>query len=342
MIKCISAFLLACSISTTWSQSAPATDFHREMAAKAATLEHAVVVGRDGWLFFAPELRHIGAGKFWGAEAASASRAQNSDDADPLPAILDFHRQLEKAGIELMLVPVPPKAFIYPEKISNFPATPRLDTHHRAFYRLLERAGIQVIDLAELFLSQKAEPLYCRHDTHWSGRACKIAAEHLGRLIKQKPWYAEMSRVSYAAQTQTIEITGDLWRMLQGEKPPKEKQSLRVIGAQTGGGMKPISPDKNSPILLIGDSHALVFHAGGDMHASGAGLADQLAYELGMPIDLLGVRGSGATPARISLYRRIRSDTGYLKQKKIVIWCFSAREFTESAGWRKVPVLSDR
>jgi alginate O-acetyltransferase complex protein AlgJ len=51
------------------------------------------------------------------------------------------------------------------------------------------------------------------------------------------------------------------------------------------------------------------------------------------------VRGSGATPARTTLMRRVRSNPNYLKGKKLVIWCFSAREFTESSGWQKVPVV---
>ena len=59
-------------------------------------------------------------------------------------------------------------------------------------------------------------------------------------------------------------------------------------------------------------------------------MADQLAAELGMPIDVIGVRGSGATPARINLYREGRSNPGYIETKKLVIWCFAAREFTES------------
>jgi alginate O-acetyltransferase complex protein AlgJ len=34
-----------------------------------------------------------------------------------------------------------------------------------------------------------------------------------------------------------------------------------------------------------------------------------------------------------------RADAGYLDKKKLVIWCFSVREFTESTGWSKVPVV---
>jgi alginate O-acetyltransferase complex protein AlgJ len=79
-----------------------------------------------------------------------------------------------------------------------------------------------------------------------------------------------------------------------------------------------------------------VFHGGGDMHARGAGLADHLGEELGFPVDLAAVRGSGATPSRITLLRRRDNLAG----KKVVIWCMSVREFTEGAqGWRPLQIL---
>jgi len=71
------------------------------------------------------------------------------------------------------------------------------------------------------------------------------------------------------------------------------------------------------------------------MQARGAGLADHLALKLGFPVDVVGVRGSGATPCRINLLRRGDSLAG----KKLVIWCLSAREYTQGQGWRKVPVV---
>ena len=74
------------------------------------------------------------------------------------------------------------------------------------------------------------------------------------------------------------------------------------------------------------------------MQAQGAGLPDQLAYELGVPVDLVAVRGSGATPSRLNLLRRKDNLAG----KKVVIWCLSAREFTEGQGWRKVPLVSTK
>ncbi len=85
----------------------------------------------------------------------------------------------------------------------------------------------------------------------------------------------------------------------------------------------------------MGDSHTLVFHDP-DLYARGAGLPDHLALHLGFPVDLVGIRGSASTTMRIELLRR-RDN---LKGKKLVVWCFSCREFTESTtGWRKVPVI---
>ena len=71
------------------------------------------------------------------------------------------------------------------------------------------------------------------------------------------------------------------------------------------------------------------------MHAVGAGLPDRLATGFGMPLDLVAVRGSGATAARWNLARRHDNLSG----KKLVIWCFTARDFTEGGHWDKVPVI---
>ena len=65
------------------------------------------VSGKEGWLFFGPELRFVSAGPFWGPAAAKVSKATKPEFADPLPAIVDFYRQLKKMGIELLNVPSP-------------------------------------------------------------------------------------------------------------------------------------------------------------------------------------------------------------------------------------------
>ena len=317
------------------------------LAKAADDADKMVVRGRDGWLFLASELRHVSVGKFWGDAAAKVSRARNPKHADPLPAIVDFNDQLKKLNIELILVPVPPKAVVYPAMVSaglkGTKPEPRLDPQHEAFYKLLGEKGVTVLDIAPELIAHrndKAGATYCEQDSHWSGRACVLTAGLIAKHIKGRPWLRGLAKNAFDHETRAVEISGDLWQALKDDALPREKMPLRFVGRKTAAGIEPVEPDRKSPVLLLADSHGLVFHAGGDMHAAGAGLADQLALELDFAVDVLAVRGSGATAARVSLYRRGRRDAGYIKGKKLIIWCFSAREFTETfTGWRKLPVV---
>ena len=62
--------------------------------------------------------------------------------------------------------------------------------------------------------------------------------------------------------------------------------------------------------------------------------------ELGFPVDMLSTSGGGANETRINLVRTIRSDPEYLEGKRLVIWCLSARTFT-NARQGGIPVEID-
>lgn len=317
------------------------------LANQAEAEQTMTVAGRDGWLFLANELRHVAAGAFWGKDAARASRAAKAADADPLPAILDFQKQLAARKIDLVFVPVPPKCVVYPDFLGDAVLVPpgkspaRLDEAQIAFYALLRKSGVAVLDLTETFLAGRFSPegaLYCRQDSHWSGNGCVVAAAKLAAEARQKPWFKAVAKKTYRTAWSNKQIAGDLWRAMKGPQPPKEELHVRFVGLPGSGGLDPAPPDPASPVVLLGDSHNLVFQAGEDMHLRGAGLADQLAAEMGFPVDLVAVRGSGATPARVNLLRRAQRDGRYWAGKKLVFWCFAAREFTQSDGWKKVPI----
>jgi alginate O-acetyltransferase complex protein AlgJ len=331
-VRALLALTVACAAPDPARAEDPSAGLAR-VAAEAEAAGKTAIAGKDGWLFLVAELRHLGVGRFWGERAARASRAPSADRADPLPAILDFRDQLAKAGIELLLVPVPPKAAVVPAAVPGLQAPPRgrLDAADAAFYALLRERGVAVLDLQPELAAAGDPPRYCKTDTHWSGAGIAHAAARIAGHVKPLPWYAALPKQRFAAEERATEIRGDLTRMLGLAAP--ETVALRFVEAPGGG---PVAPSRESPLLLLGDSYTLVFHAGGDMHARGAGLADQLALELGFPVDLVGVRGSGATPARINLSRR----PGGLAGKKLVVWCFGARELTEAPqGWAKVPVI---
>ncbi len=315
----------------------------RALAEAAEASGTVAVAGRNGWLFFAPELRHASLGAFWGPRAAEISRARRPDAADPLAAIVDFKQRLAGVGVELLLVPVPPKSIIHADMVSAEVATAsptqRLDPDHQAFYTLLRDAGVDVLDLTDGFLQNRDHPdgpVYCRRDTHWSGVGCVLAGRAIAAAVRGRSWYPDLAREHHEARWHDAAIVGDLTRDLD-ERQPEERLRLREIRRASPAG-ELSEPDPNSPLVLLGDSHNLVFHAGGDMHAVGAGLPDQLALELGVPVDLVAVRGSASTAARVNLFRRAQRDAAYWEGKRLVIWCFAAREFTEGDGWPIIPI----
>jgi len=314
-----------------------------EFASKAQSSERknaAASAEADGWLFFAAEFRLLSLGRFWGDAAARVSRSHKAELADPVPAMVDFQKQLKERGIDLLVVPVPPKAAIYPEKILaafNVESDDAAPFLHR-FYEELRTSGLDVLDLTQLFVQSRDDKrggVFCKTDSHWSGLGCMLAARAIAEKVRDKLTTAG-SRKEYVSEWKDAQISGDLASLLPPGSPKGGPERIEVRAVSEKGTGAAVEPEANSPVLLLGDSHTLVFH---DFLAERAGLVDQLTQELGFAPDLIGTRGSGATPVRISLYRHSLKNPDYLAKKKVVVWCFSAREFTEATeGWGKIPV----
>ena len=308
------------------------------MSLAAIADENGVIRGTDGWLFLQEELEHLGSETFYGEGVLEISKASKPEFADPLPAIVDFNQQLKERNITLVFAPIPPKALIYNDKLPvtvSGESITKLDQVYTDLYSELKKQGVQVLDFIPLFRAAKEkEQLYCKTDTHYSSAGLRLVANEFNTIIRKNDWYAEVRKKVYEQNMQELSIHGDLSVMQKIDT--QEKLSLNfVTDAATG---KAELSDPDSPVLLLGDSHTLVFSVGGDLHSRGAGLFDQLSADIKFPVDLLGVRGSGATPSRIKLYQRSRKEAQFLEKKKIIIWCLSARELTGNGGWRKIPV----
>jgi alginate O-acetyltransferase complex protein AlgJ len=274
---------------------------------------------------------------------------------------------MKARGIDLLVVPVPPKAVVYADKVPGISPDanelPRLDTNHQAFYKLLRSKGVDVLDLTETLIKARtytapddetqADPLlpgkpadtYCRTDTHFTPAACEIFARAIANHLKDRQWYAKLDRPlagKLETTMRTVTIRGNLLKPAatvikdQAVLTP-EKLRARFVGLPDGDALTPVPDEPSAPITLMGDSHTMFFRTGGDMFAKGAGLADQLMKELGTKLDVISNKGSGARTVRIRFYRAAK-DADYLAAKKLVIWCFSAREFTEATAWGKIPV----
>ncbi|MEM6720657.1 MAG: hypothetical protein AAF611_15115 [Bacteroidota bacterium] len=313
-------------------ESQAQTPFEKLCKEKVESTSASTVVGKDGWLFLTSELSHIAKGKFYGAESAKTSVCPNPDRKDPIPAIVDFNNQLKKQGIQLYLMPVPPKAIINADKVdASVKANQKLAIHYKNLYKELKNQGVAVIDLFPAFTKEKNT--YCKQDSHWSPKGIDIAGALVAKKIIEQDWYQSVGSSSPEKATKkTIQIEGDLKAAAENTTLGKEKLTINSF-------QKSSKIDADAPVLVIGDSHTLIFHAGGDMLAENAGFTDNLAAKLGLNVDLIGVRGSGTSSVRIDLYRKAKNKD-WLNKKKVVIWCFAARDFSESKnGWRKVPVV---
>ena len=292
--------------------------------------------GLNGWLFLSSELRFLRAQTFWGPNAKNVSRSPNPDHADPLAAIEDFHKQLSALGIHLLLMPVPAKARIYSDELTPQHKSSLAPDPFDDFFKQLDSRRISYLDLRPV-LSPPADPkqaTYCKTDSHWSGTGCVLAAQAAVKQLRRShsALFPQTPDQRFSEKWDQAESTGDLSTLAPSLKIPKETMAIRRITQSNAT----IQPDPNSPLLLLGDSHTLVYH---DFMAEQSGLLDQLAKETSVVPDLIGTRGSGSTAVRVSLLRRSIKDPKYLSSKKVVLWCFAAREFTDSdQGWQPLPI----
>lgn len=322
------------------SEAKPAAEAAPAPAAAVAANEN-VVVGKDNWLFLPGELDFLSKSTFWGEAAATTSKASKPDWADPLPAITEFHNALAAKGIELLLVPVPAKGQIYADKLpegSKQPMTAAL----KEFYAKLGAAGVQVMDLTDDFMAAKATTaMHCQTDTHWTPAAIEMTADKIHDHAAASDWAKAITPQTFVSEAATLSYKGDLTVLGELDLPPEEL-TVNRIGTKAGSELTPLENDADSPILVMGDSHTLFCHEA-SLVTNGGGLSDQLAKRFGTGIDLIGMRGSASSATRITLLtneiKANKAGGSWLGKKKLIVWCFAARELTQSTGgWRVLPI----
>ena len=290
------------------------------------------VVGLDGWRFHGPELADAG-GTPRGPDAATR-------------VILDVKAQLDAAGVELLLVTIPSKSVVFPEKVSpelEIPIpVPRFDPELQALYETLEAAGVEVLDLTRRFIRERFHPegpLFCRTDRSWSGTGCTEAAAAIGEWVRERGWFDELTTEEFGAAWYSTTIEGNL---ATTGPPEREELRLRGIVRRTAEGPVSPAPSPASPIVLLGDGHSLVFHSGVGFDIRGAGLPEQLAFELGLVVDLVAdTNDPGAARGRQRLADRAETEAGFWASKRLVIWCLGSRSFARNEGWTLTPLVPE-
>ena len=311
-----------------------------------------VYLGSAGWLYFRASVDYLTGPAFLDA-AVLERRAMGGEvwspapHPDPLPAIEGWAGRLSERGIDLILVPTPVKPSIRPQGLAGEVPGSRSAIQNPDYSRFLESvraAGVEVYDpTADLLaLASEEAPVYLRADTHWRPVAVERVAAGLAAAIEAWSERQQIdlagARRAYRLQSVTISNRGDLLDLLglpptQRLVSEEEVTIRRVVDARR----RLWRPDPESAILLLGDSFSNVFSMPELGWGEGAGLAEQLSFRLGAPIDKLAVNAGGAFGARQRLVAELAEGRDRLAGKRLVIWQFAQRELAVG-DWKLLPL----
>lgn len=186
-----------------------------------------VIPGGREWLFYRPGVDYLI------ARNGTVQDEQKLKSGPSIPgrtcrggvlrAIVHFRDQLHKRGLKLLVVPIPGKAVIYPDRLTRraTDAGQEVRSPTEELLRDLEHHGVQAVNLFDAFRAARRESeksndreyLYLKRDTHWTPHGARIAADTVARKLEQLGWTAEHP---YKYTTRTVEVkrTGDIIAML--------------------------------------------------------------------------------------------------------------------------------
>jgi len=291
------------------------------------------VRGREDWFFYKPEVQYL-------VEPWPPRTGAPPDD--PVAAILDFRDQLAARGIALVVVPAPDKASVYPEMLSARAgsASEPVNPATRGVLARLEAAGVEVVDLFEVFARAKAgaptgtpASLYLAQDTHWSPEAVRLAAEAVAQRVLDRGWIVR-GPAGYDPKPIAVGRRGDILEMIRVPQiehrfPPESILCSQVVRSENG---LPYGDDPSSPVLVLGDSFLRIYQRD---QPGAAGFVAHLARALGLPLSSVVNDGGASTLVRQELYRR----PSLLAGKRVVVWEFVERDLRfGTEGWQQIPL----
>ena len=305
-----------------------------------------VVHGDSGYLFYRPAVDYLIGPPFLDRmqidrRLQSHALWEQPVQPDPVMSIRAFHEQLAARNIELVLLPVPVKAAIIPSSLSLHDVQkPLANRSWNTFIKQLQEAGVLLLDIRDILYTYhvRTNDGYLKTDTHWSPAAMKSVANRLAQfLITREP--ALRGDANYAIHRSEHGGPGDLGRMLLLPQKSSSIQTEEVIVDQVIEETGMIwQPDKQSPILLLGDSFTNIYSSSGLQLGAGGGLAEHLSLYLQRPVDVLARNDDGAYSSREMLAVEMQRGRDRLAGKRFVIWEFAERELSHG-DWKMIPLM---
>ena len=333
------------------------------------------LVGSDGWLFYRPGVRYlIEAGGFLPGEGRWKAPEAVTRRAHAVRTICQFRDALRERGIQLLVMPVPGKASVYPDRLSAR-YREQLEAFRSPtedFIEELRIAGIEVVDLFAHFreLRKSGVGLYLTEDTHWTPTGAELAAAETVARLMTLGWVKPGTH-TYTVREVEVRRRGDIVEMTQvlGLRRRFAGETVRarqVLDAELGllvpaRSQRPGTyrdPRGQSRVLMLGDSFSRVYQFAeprtlGERPESSAaiqggepepGVAARLYPGSAGLVSHLARMLSGPVDAVVSeggastdVRRRLSVNPEILEGKQVVIWEFVERDL-ELGQWAEVPL----
>lgn len=291
-----------------------------------------VMIGKDGWLFHRPSFDLL-------TKKTKKSSDTFSGPHASINAIAALSTALNERGIKLVIMPTWPKTSVQPEQLGatrSHNSLPVKPAWFASWSKEIEKTGAHLHDPADSIREAKTNQngvAYLRADSQWNPITMMTCARHLADDLVAKNWITPGTEKSLTL-ARKITNEGDLARMLRlpagWQNLTKEKITISEVRTQS---KERWLPNRQSPVLLLGDSYSNIFSLKSMGWGEDAGFPEHLGANLGFPIDCILRNGDGAHATRAELSAELARGKDRLAGKKLVIWQFSATELT-AGNWK--------
>ncbi len=239
----------------------------------------------------------------------------------------DFKHQLDGLGIGLLFLPVPDGSMVYPDfywegiPLDADGLPPQVTLGNQRLFAGLDKLGVPFVNLAPaMILARKySQRGQCRQfskadekidNTHWSSYGVAVSAHETAKAIVTLPWYREAAKLDGLSAQWAVEK-----EFTYGDDPKRWQWERRISG--TPGNLE------DAPIVVVGDSNM----------EEKRGFAQQLMFELKVPVEIIGGMGGSAN----LIVRKARQNPEWLLKKKLVIWSVCNRALAGKGGMPGYP-----
>jgi len=236
----------------------------------------------------------------------------------PVTVLAEHARSLAARGIRLVVVPIPKRLQVYPDRLPGLAPTADFAGADVPWERLLVallEAGVEVIDLLPDFLAARHDDsgqddprLYLDYDPHWTPRAAELCAERIAERIRAFAGLAledVRADVEVRREQGTFHVVCPL-REGRADVPVWYRRVLSPDGRPS------LASDPESEILVLGDSYATLYRD------QASDLVRLIHARTGLRMDVVRREG-GADGVWGDLKRR-----GDLSGKRLLVWILNA------------------